>query len=164
MVNYRCTRRMSTKCPPIAMVDLESNMIVNILHAHVHTSNILRETACKEVQKVIEGYHCGPSLYCGDPFQAEDKPGAICPPRGSLWYQKVQDSDQGDQSREEKGKIMGHSATIPKSVEEIKENLPDMFWITLTGGVILRYCNFVDDQKKKLMMTFMSDHDGWVLG
>jgi hypothetical protein len=62
MVNYHCTRRISAKCPPIAMLDLESNMIVKILHAHVHTSDILQETACKEEQKVIEGGYCGPSL------------------------------------------------------------------------------------------------------
>jgi hypothetical protein len=59
---------------------------------------------------------------------------------------------------------MGHSATIPKSAEEIKENLPDKFTITSMGGIFMRFCDFVDDQKKKLMMIFMSDHGGWVLG
>ncbi len=64
----------------------------------------------------------------------------------------------------EKRKIMGHSATIPKSAEEIKENLPDKFTITSTGGIFMRVCDFVDEQKKELMMNFMSDHGGWVLG
>ncbi len=45
---------MSAKCPVVATLNLETNMIVKILHKHVHTSNILRETAPKEEKKMIE--------------------------------------------------------------------------------------------------------------
>ncbi len=45
-------------------------------------------------------------------------------------------------------KIIDHSATILKSAEEIKENLPDMFSITSTGGIFMRFCDFEDDQRK----------------
>ncbi len=38
----------------LATLDLESNMIVNIFYAHMHTSNTLWETAHKEEQKMIE--------------------------------------------------------------------------------------------------------------
>jgi hypothetical protein len=64
----------------------------------------------------------------------------------------------------EKRKILGHSSTIPKTAEEIKENLPAKFAVTTSGSVFLGYCDYVDDQKQKLLMLFMSDHNGWVLG
>ncbi len=51
IANYRCTRRMSAKCSGVATLDLETNMIVKILHKHVHTSNILRETAARKKRR-----------------------------------------------------------------------------------------------------------------
>ncbi len=64
----------------------------------------------------------------------------------------------------EKRKILGHSSNIPKTAEEIKENLPDKFAVTTSGDVFLWYYDFMDDQKEKLLMIFMSNHGRWVLG
>jgi hypothetical protein len=44
MATYRCTRKMSAKCPAFATLCQETNMIVKFHHAHVHTYNILRTT------------------------------------------------------------------------------------------------------------------------
>jgi hypothetical protein len=51
---YHCTKKMSAKCPAVVHWDLETNMIVRFLHAHMHTSNILRETAKQEERKMIQ--------------------------------------------------------------------------------------------------------------
>jgi hypothetical protein len=161
IADYRCTRRMSAKCPAVATLDLEMNMIVKILHEHVHTSNILRETARKEEKKMIEtaanvgrvSVEILSKLKTN--LERSANPGEASSIRKSRILAKA--------ISREKRKIMGHSATILKSAEEIKENLPDKFLITSTGGIFKRFCDFVDDQKK-LMMIFMSDHGGWVLG
>jgi hypothetical protein len=54
IANYRCTKRMSAKCPALATLDLETNMIVKILHSHVHTSNFFRGTARQEENEMIQ--------------------------------------------------------------------------------------------------------------
>jgi hypothetical protein len=64
----------------------------------------------------------------------------------------------------EKQKILGHSSTIPETEEEIRENLSDKIAVTTSGGVFLQYWDYMNDQKQKLLMLFMSDHGGWVLG
>ncbi len=54
MATYRCLKKMSAKCPAIAILCQETNMIVKFCHAHVHTSNILRETAKQEEKMMLE--------------------------------------------------------------------------------------------------------------
>jgi hypothetical protein len=51
---YRCTRKISAKCPAFFTLYQETNMIVKFHHAHVHTSKILRETAKQEEKKMIQ--------------------------------------------------------------------------------------------------------------
>jgi hypothetical protein len=163
IANYRCTRRKSSKCPAVATLNLETNMIVKILHEHVHTSNILRETVRKEERKMIEAAANVGRVSTVEilsklktNLERSANPEAASSIRKSRTLAKA--------ISREKRKIMGHSATIQKLAEEIKENLPDKFTITSTGGIFMRYCDFVDEQKKKLMMIFMSDHSSWVLG
>jgi hypothetical protein len=45
---------MAARCPAVATLDLETNKVVKILHAHMHTSNILHENAREEKQKIVE--------------------------------------------------------------------------------------------------------------
>jgi hypothetical protein len=64
----------------------------------------------------------------------------------------------------EKRYVLGHSSTIPKSAEDIKDNSPEKFQVTSTGGIFLRHSDFVDDHKKNFMMIFMSNHSAWIMG
>ncbi len=44
------------------------------------------------------------------------------------------------------------------------DKLPNKFKITSTGKPFLRYMEYVDPAKKKLMMIFISDQGAWTLG
>ncbi len=75
--------------PAVAALDLESIMIVKIFHApppkkSAHVQHSLRDCPKGRTEDDWSYRHFGPSLYCWDPLQAEDEPGAISPPRGSL--------------------------------------------------------------------------------
>jgi hypothetical protein len=67
---------------------------------------------------------------------------------------------------QEKRKILGHSSTIPKSAEytDQGESAGQFHNYLSKGGVFIRFCDNVDDQKRKLMMLFMINHGRWVLG
>jgi hypothetical protein len=41
------------------------------------------------------------------------------------------------------------------------ENLPDKFKITSTGSPFLRYMDYLDGDKSKLMQIVMSEHGAW---
>ncbi len=64
----------------------------------------------------------------------------------------------------EKKKVLGHGETIPKTVDDILENLPEKFKTTSSGTPFLQFMDYVDADKTKLMLLFMSDHGAWVLG
>jgi hypothetical protein len=57
----------------------------------------------------------------------------------------------------EKKKVLGHGEIIPKTAK-------DKFKITSTGKQSLRYMEYMDPAKKKLMMIFISDQGAWTLG
>jgi hypothetical protein len=113
IANYRCTRRMSAKCPAVATLDLETNMIMKILHEHVHMSNILRETARKEEKKMIEAAANVGRVSTVEilsklktNLERSANPGEASNIRKSRILAKA--------ISQEKRKIMGHSATILK--------------------------------------------------
>jgi hypothetical protein len=151
--SYRCTKKMSTKCPTIATLDLETNMIVKFHHAYMHTSNILREMAKQEERKMIQA-----AASVGRMSTVE----ILSKIKTNLDRSAYPEATSS--IRKSSPKVLRHSSTIPKSAKDIKENLPEKFQVTSTGGIFLRHCHFVDDHKKNLMIVFMSDHSAWVPG
>ncbi len=159
---YHCTRKISAKCPAFVTLCQETNMIVKFHHAHVHTYSILRETA-KQEEKMTQA-----AASVGRVSTVE----ILSKIRTNL--ERSTHSEATSSIRKsrtiakainwEKRKVLGHSSTIPKSAKDIKENLPEKFQVTSTGGIFLRHCDYVDDHKKNFMMIFMSDHGAWVMG
>jgi hypothetical protein len=63
----------------------------------------------------------------------------------------------------EKKKRLGFTGAIPKTAALIMENLPDQFKTTSDGSAFLRYMDYSDEAKTKLLMVYISEHGRSVL-
>jgi hypothetical protein len=54
----------------------------------------------------------------------------------------------------EKKKVLGHGGIIPNTAKDIMDKLPDKFNITSTGKPFIRYMEYADPVKKKLIVDF----------
>jgi hypothetical protein len=119
--SYRCTKKMSTKCHTIATLDLETNH-----HVYMHTSNILREMAKQEERKMIQA-----AARVGRMSTVE----ILSKIKTNLYRSAYPEATSS--IRKSYTKVLRHSFTIPESAEDIKENLPEKFQVSSTGGIFL---------------------------
>jgi hypothetical protein len=60
----------------------------------------------------------------------------------------------------QKIRLPGHGGTMPETLESVVDNLPEKFKHTSTGCPMV----YLDEDRNKLMLIFMSEHGAWALG
>jgi hypothetical protein len=161
--NYRCVKRYKANCPAVAVLHIASSRILHILHEHSHEANILEETARQEEKKMIAAAaqvgrisNVEVLSKIKTNLERSDHPEATSSMRKTKALSQAL-------SREKK-KVLGHGGVIPKTAEDIMASLPEKFKVMSTGSPFLRYMDYVDAAKTKLMMVFMSNQGAWTLG
>jgi hypothetical protein len=160
---YRCVKRNISKCPAIAVLHIPSSRIISVTHDHTHESDILLEAARNEEKKLITAAAMVGRISTVEVLskiktnlERSDHAEATSSMRKARALSQA--------VSREKAKQLGHGGIIPKTPEDIVENLPEKFKVTSTGGPFLRYMDFLDGDKNKLMLVFMSEHGAWALG
>lgn len=162
---YRCILRQSMMCPALAKLDLNKKRIVKFIHSHIHSSQLLLETARAQEKKMIcaaAAVGSASTAVVAARIKANLERGDN--PEASTYMRKTKALKTA--IHREKKKMLGCTGKEPSSVEDIKEKLLERYKKTTTGGLFLRYCEYLNDEEpiKKLIMVFMSDHGAWVMG
>jgi hypothetical protein len=156
-------KRNLSKCPAIAVLHIASSRSISLAHEHSHDSDILLETAREEEKKLINAAAMVGRISTVEVLskiktnlERSSHPEATSSMRKAKALSKA--------VNREKAKILGHGGNIPKTSESIIEDLPEKFKVTSTGGQFLRFMDYIDGDKSKLMLVFISEHSAWALG
>jgi hypothetical protein len=162
LTSYRCVMKDSVKCRAVAYLDNNSERIIKLRFEHNHVPDLLIAKARSEEKKLISAAAAMGVTSTVEVMsrvktniERSDCPEATACIRKSRTLPKA--------IRREKSKILGHNGIKLKTPEDIKENFPDRFKKTSTGGQFLRFCDYTDDDQKDPMLVFISDHGAWVL-
>lgn len=161
--SYRCQMKRTTKCPAVAYLDLQTNRICRVSHAHNHMPDLLKEAARASEKELIRA-----SAVVGNTSTIN----VIAKIKTQIERSEVPEATTSMRKkralsmaiRRERTKVHGGNSVKVTSLEDIKEKFPDKFKRTSTGDQFLHYCEYLDpENKKQLMIIFMSDHGKWVL-
>jgi hypothetical protein len=157
--DYKCVKYDSIKCPGHALVNKVENKIEKVSKHDNHSTEIHKEQAKEVVQAFVQ--------------HAATNTMVISRRVGADIIQALQTSSAPDsvhavpnlgcitKQRNRARKMANVYPKVPSEVAELKEN-PDMFRTTSSEEPFLIFNDWLDDEKAKLAMIFMSEQ-GWFI-